>query len=159
LTYHDLNPDQYATIVAQSTGGKPSPFTDPEVRDALLAAAKGSNVDPRLMLDMTRYENNDATNISPSLLAVHNYGGITYDPNVKGELQGPARPPNEGGNYAAFNSAEDFFKALAANLSTGEYKNDFNQGNTEGIFNRYQAGNKPPSQDQANSTMDWVLVG
>lgn len=141
--FQPLSMPQYQAIVANGSGGKASPFDDPTMYAAVMAAAQQYGVDPRALLAFTKAENNNATNIGPDLLAANNFGGVKFA-GQPGATPGPPAPANEGPTpYAAFATPQDFFNALAANLSTGEYAADYQSGNLYGVAKRYVGSDSP----------------
>jgi TP901 family phage tail tape measure protein len=150
LAYQPLDFASYDKIIKGGARGA-SPLDDPDVYKTFIAAAQRTNVDPRLMLDAMKYENGFATDIGLDLNMANNFAGITYV-GQQGATRGPARPANEGGNYAAFASPEDFFMALARNLSTGAYSQDFDSGNVQAIRKRYTPGSSQQDLENFSNT-------
>jgi tape measure domain-containing protein len=128
--FQPLSQAQYGGIVSSG------PLANPQVYAGVMAAAQEYNVDPRALLAFVKNEG-----VAPSLAAVNNFGGI------KGK-GGPAAPANEGGTYAAYSSPADFFRSLAANLTTGAYAGDYQSGNLAAVRQRYVAGSATPSAAQ-----------
>jgi TP901 family phage tail tape measure protein len=158
LGYRGMSYDDYQKMVESGTGGQPSPMDNPATYAAVMSAAQEKNVDPRLMLTATRFENQNATNISPELLKANNYAGISFD-NQPGATQGPYNARDKD-YYAAFANPEDFFKALAKNLSEGAYQKDYESGNVEAIRHRYTpdegpAADKTFASSYEQSTKDY----
>lgn len=143
--YRPLDQPSYTAIVREGAGGKTSPFEDPAVYASVLKAAQEYGVDPRALLAFTKGENSNATNISPTLVAAHNYGGIKYV-GQEGASQGPMSP--EGDNYASFPNADAFFRALAANISTGIYEGYAKSGDIRSAAQTYITGGGPGTAAQ-----------
>jgi hypothetical protein len=95
-----------------------SPFAGDGMRKIVMAAAREVDVSPRLMAAWTASENAQATDISPSLLAIMNGAGIKYVGQSRAYRSNVFPPPNESGVYAGFNSWGDFWYTLAVNIKT-----------------------------------------
>jgi hypothetical protein len=126
--FQSLSQAQYSSIVSSG------PLANPQVYAGVMAAAQEYNVDPRALLAFVKNEG-----VAPSLAAVNNFGGI------KGS-GGPVS--TEGDTYAAYSSPTDFFRSLAANLTTGAYAGDYQSGNLAAVRQRYVAGSAAPSAAQ-----------
>jgi hypothetical protein len=111
-----------------------------------MKAAQQYGVDPRALLAFTKNENSNARNISPELNMANNFGGIKYVGQSGASDSGITSP--EGGNYAAFKTPEEFFAALARNLSTGQYKDMYDQGNLAAVRREYVVGGAGPGTPQ-----------
>jgi len=145
--FQSLSQSQYNQIV--TTG----PMANPKTYAAVLSAAQEQNVDPRALLAFMKFENSYATNISASSLAGNNYGGIKFA-GQPGASPGAISP--EGDAYASFQTATDFFKALARNLTTGQYAADYAAGNLTAVRQRYVAGSATPSASQQQNIQNTV---
>ena len=144
--FHALDKDSYEAIVRKGQGDSVSPFLNPGFYEALIKSARESNIDPRALLTATQFESNNGTNSSAGLRADNNFGGIGWA-NQPGARQGQARPANEGGYYAAFDSPQTFFDAEAKNMSTGAYKPAYDAGDFEAVRRRYVVGGTTPGSD------------
>jgi hypothetical protein len=141
LGYSPLAYEQYQQIV---TSGPLA--NNPQDYAGIMAAAQRYGVDPRALLAFINGEN-----VAPALAAVNNFGGI------KGQ-GGPPAPANEGGTYAAYSSPQAFFEALAANLTTGAYAQDYASGNLAAIRQRYVAGSATPTPEQQANIANTVAA-
>jgi tape measure domain-containing protein len=145
--FQPLSQSQYGSIV---TSG---PLANPQAYAAIIAAAQEKNVDPRALLAFMKFENSYATNISGSQLAGNNLAGIKYA-GQPGASSGVTSP--EGDPYAKFASLTDFFRAMATNLTTGQYAGDYQSGNLTAVRQRYVAGSATPSTSQAANIANTV---
>jgi hypothetical protein len=82
------------------------------------------------------------------LRSQNNFSGIKFA-NQPGARRGSLS--TEGDNYAAFQNPQDYFNALARNLSTGDYESAYQAGDFRSIRQHYVAGNAPPSADQTKN--------
>lgn len=156
--FRSLDQKSYTSIVEGAAGGTGTPFDDPAMYAAVMAAAKEYGVDPRALLAFTKNENNDATNISPELNAANNFAGIKYVGQKNASDSGIVSP--EGDDYAKFADPTDFFRTLAANMSTGQYQDMYNRGDLGAVRREYVvggAGPGTPEQEQniANTVSDY----
>jgi TP901 family phage tail tape measure protein len=153
LAYKPVEYSQYADIV-RAGGGKGGPLDSTTMYNAFISAMQAANVNPLAALSTLQMENNFGTNESRELQFENNFSGIKFA-NQPGATRGARSSEND--NYAAFANPEDYFNALARNLSTGDYETPYQQGNFRAIRQRYVAGNAPPSGDQTaniNNTVD-----
>jgi hypothetical protein len=153
LSYKPVEYSQYADIV-RAGGGKGGPLDSTTMYNAFISAMQAANVNPLAALSTLQMENNFGTNESRELQFENNFSGIKFA-NQPGATRGARSSEND--NYAAFANPEDYFNALARNLSTGDYETPYQQGNFRAIRQRYVAGNAPPSGDQTaniNNTVD-----
>jgi hypothetical protein len=116
VPFTPVSEDQFAAMVRDgSLQGMISPFL--AQYQAVTDAARQSNLDVRALLAWTRSENNQATNISDSLLAAHNAAGIYYVGQSRA-TPGPLGPASEGSKpYCAFPTWTDFWLTLADNIN------------------------------------------
>lgn len=111
-----------AQMIVDGSNGGTSPFLD-LVPDIIAVCAEW-NLDEAAMIAWTTSENNNATNISDTLLAAHNGAGIKYVGQPRAHDGSQYRPPvlapaSEGSApYCVFDSWADFFWTLARNIVT-----------------------------------------
>lgn len=135
--YQPLTTDQFAAITNSGARGGASPWAnDPTMYAAVLAAAQKYGVDPRVLLAWTKEESGNGTTSAANLNAINNFGGIQFAGQPGARDAGFAEPGHKV-NFAAFNTPQDFFNALAANLSTGQYAQDYQSGNLTAVSQRY----------------------
>lgn len=136
-----------------SIRGRTSPFLTHAMYATVMQVAHDRNISARLLLAWTRSENNQATNISDSLLGIHNYAGIKYVGQQHAYRSSVFPPPNEGGVYAGFNTDDDFWYTLAVNIQS-ILPEDYAQGNLGRIASYYTIGD-PDAGAGANKVTFW----
>jgi len=135
--FQPLDYDSYLKIIKDgSAKGKQSPWGNEETYKQLISAAQSRQVDPRALLAWTKLESGNGTTSAANLNAIHNYGGIQIG-NQPGATDSGFAEPGYSVNFADFHSDENFFNALATNLSTGSYAQDYQSGNLDAVARRY----------------------
>lgn len=99
-----------------------------EIAAGIMAAATKYNIDPALLVAQIGHEL--GASYSPVASANNNVAGITAT-STNGLSQGTARPSNEGGNYARFNSVAESIDYQAGLISsrTGGPSSNITGGN------------------------------
>lgn len=121
--YQPLSDPQYeAIILAGEMDGVASPMRGAANHDALEAVSKEVNIDARIALAGTLFEDHFGTDPAGgvTLAKVFNFSGIKWAGQSGAYDSGIACPPNEGGTYAGFHDFGGFARELYRTL-TNQY--------------------------------------
>ena len=142
-TFRPLSSAQYEAIVSASEmDGRTSPMHGQANCDGLIRESQALDIDPRIALAWTLWEDHDGTdpNGGVALAKVYNFAGIKWAGQSYAYDSGIACPANEGGTYAGFRDFGGFARALYLTLTNRYCGPSFNAGKLVDAASMYIAG-------------------
>jgi hypothetical protein len=146
-SYRPLADEQYeAIILAGEMDGNVSPLRGSANWQALESASKDANIDGRIALTGTLFEDHEGTDPAGgiALAKVYNFGGIKWAGQPGAYDSGIPCPPNEGGTYAGFKDFGGFASELYRTLTNQYCGPFFSVGDLANAWSVYVTG-KPGS--------------
>jgi hypothetical protein len=148
-----LSADQYEAIVDAGDMGLESPMHGQENYQGLMAAAKGIDADPRVLLSGLLFEGHMGADPNLVAASVNNLSGIKWAGQASATDSGI--PADTGGTYAAFATLTAFFGEYARTLVNEYIGPYFNAGDMANAWSVYIQG-RPNSGHGQERVDQWA---